>query len=234
MNILIVDDEILEIEQLTYLINEKYPEWKIFRAEDTVQAKQILLVQTIHLALLDIHLPGESGLELFKYIRQHYQTECVIVTAFAEFQYAQQAIKLQALDYLVKPIMTDELYQMLNKYIQKVGYVEGQSQLIRQALEFIHEHYPEKIHLSMLANEVHTSPNYLSRKFSKEIGMSFQEYLTLHRIEIAKKLLKKQPDWSIQKISEEVGFASIHYFSLSFKKHVGSTPSQYRESPHHD
>lgn len=229
MNILIVDDELLELEQLSFLIHQKYPEWKLFEAEDAVQAKKILHEHDVDLALLDIHLPGESGLALCRYIKQHFETECVMVTAHAEFQYAQNAIKMQVFDYLVKPIMTDELYRMLDRFIQQYGYVEGVSDIVKQALEFIRKNYRSKINLTDLAQRIHVSPNYLSRKFSKEIGMSFQEYLVVYRIEMAKKFLKEHSDWSIQKVSEETGFTSINHFSHSFKKHVHLTPRQYKE-----
>ncbi|KHD86293.1 response regulator transcription factor [Heyndrickxia ginsengihumi] len=232
MNILIVDDEILELEQLTFLIHQRYPEWRIYEAEDAAVAKRILQQQTIDLSLLDIHLPGETGLDLCSYIRNHYKTECIMVTAHAEFQYAQHAIKLQVFDYIVKPIITEELYRTLDRYMNQYGYLEGISSDIRQVVEIIRDQYYSKMNLTELAEKVHVSPNYLSRKFSKEIGMSFQEYLVSYRIEIAKNLLQAHPDWSIQKISEETGFASIYHFSQSFKKHVNEAPTKYKEGLH--
>ncbi|WP_018661968.1 response regulator transcription factor [Heyndrickxia acidiproducens] len=234
MNILIVDDELLELEQLVFLIHQRYPEWNLFEAEDAVQAKRVLSQHLIDLSLLDIHLPGESGLELCDYIRGNYKTECVMITAHADFQYAQHAIKLHVFDYLVKPIMTEELYRMLEHYMNRYGYVEGLSLDIQGVIRVIREEYRSKINLADLAARVHVSPNYLSRKFSKELGMSFQEYLLTYRIEMAKVFLKKHPDWSIQKVSEETGFATINHFSQSFKKHTCETPTQYREGKYHD
>ncbi|MED4935266.1 response regulator transcription factor [Heyndrickxia coagulans] len=234
MNILIVDDEILELEQLVFLIRQRYPEWELFEAEDAVQAKKMLENHPIDLSFLDIRLPGESGLELCAYIRENYKSECVMITAHADFQYAQHAIKLHVFDYLVKPIITEELYRMLVNYVNKYGYIEGLSSDIQEVIRIIREDFHSKINLADLASQVHVSSNYLSRKFSKELGMSFQEYLIKYRIEMAKVFLKAHPEWSIQKIAEETGFASIYHFSQSFKKHVMETPTQYREKLHHD
>ncbi|MBE6185144.1 MAG: response regulator, partial [Bacillus sp. (in: Bacteria)] len=155
MNILIVDDEILELEQLTFLIHQRYPEWRIYEAEDAAVAKRILQQQTIDLSLLDIHLPGETGLDLCSYIRNHYKTECIMVTAHAEFQYAQHAIKLQVFDYIVKPIITEELYRTLDRYMNQYGYLEGISSDIRQVVEIIRDQYHSKMNLTELAEKVH-------------------------------------------------------------------------------
>ncbi|MBS4174825.1 helix-turn-helix domain-containing protein [Bacillus sp. FJAT-49736] len=234
MKILIVDDEQLELEQLHFLIHERYPSWSVIKVEDAAQAKRVLENQSIDLALLDIHLPGESGLDLCLYIREHYETECMMITAYETFQYAKQAIRLHVFDYIVKPVISKEFYQALDRFKEQFGYLEKVSPVVQQVLNIIHKNYGSKLNLKDLSEEVHMSPTYLSRKFSEELGMSFQEYLVSLRIEKAKKHLKEHPDWTIQKISEEVGFTSLHHFSSTFKKMVLLSPRQYKESFSHD
>lgn len=234
MKIIIVDDEQLELEQLHFLIHQRYPSWTVFKAEDAVQAKRVLEQHAIDLALLDIHLPGESGLDLCLYIKENYETECMMITAFGTFQYAKQAIRLQVFDYIVKPVIIKEFYQSLDRFKEQYGYLEKVSPAIQQVIDIIHKNYASKLNLKDLSEEVHMAPTYLSRKFSEELGMSFQEYVVSFRIEKAKKLLKEHPDWSIHRIAEEAGFASLHHFSSTFKKIVSLSPRQYKESLYHD
>ncbi|MEK4028176.1 MULTISPECIES: helix-turn-helix domain-containing protein [Bacillaceae] len=229
MNILLVDDEPLELEQLAFLIGERYPLWSVFTAEDAAQARKVLISQSIHLALVDIHMPGESGLDLCAYIRNEHEAECILITAFQEFDYAKQAIRLQVLDYIVKPVISKELYHVLDAFKEKHRYLEG-SPPIQEALAIIHQHYQTKLNLSELAERIHVAPTYLSRKFSEELGVSFQEYLVKYRIEKAKKLLKEEPHWSMSKIAEETGFSSQNHFNYTFKKLVHFSPRQYKES----
>ncbi|MDM5336429.1 response regulator [Fictibacillus enclensis] len=234
MNVLIVDDEPLEIEQLHYLIQEQYPSWNLYEAEDAVQAKKVLEEYSIDLALLDIHLPGESGLDLCVHIKEQYETECIMVTAFEDFQYAKQALQLHVFDYIVKPVISREFYQTLEKFVKSFGYLEKVSPSIEKVIQLIHNSYELKLNLKELADEVHMAPNYLSRKFSEEVGMNFQEYVISYRITKAKSFLKQQPGWSIQHVSEKSGFTSLHHFSSTFRKIVQLSPSQYRESLQHD
>ncbi|MDN4525062.1 response regulator transcription factor [Fictibacillus fluitans] len=234
MNVLIVDDEPLEIEQLHYLIQEQYPAWNLYGAEDAAQAKRMLEEHSIDLALLDIHLPGESGLDLCVYIKEQYETECIMVTAFEDFQYAKQALQLHVFDYIVKPVISREFYLALEKFVKTFGYLEKVSPSIEKVIQLIHNGYETKLNLKELADKVHMAPNYLSRKFSEEVGMNFQEYVISYRITKAKSLLKQQPGWSIHQVSEKSGFTSLHHFSSTFKKIVQLSPSQYRESLQHD
>lgn len=157
-----------------------------------------------------------------------------MVTAFEDFQYAKQALQLHVFDYIVKPVISREFYQTLEKFVTTFGYLEKVSPSIEKVIQLIHNRYEAKLNLKELAKEVHMAPNYLSRKFSEEVGMNFQEYVISYRITKAKSFLKQQPDWSIQQVSEKSGFTSLHHFSSTFKKIVQLSPSQYRESLQHD
>ena len=72
------------------------------------------------------------------------------------------------------------------------------------------------------------SPNYLSKKFKTEIGISISEYIAKEKIDAAKNLLISG-DNKITKICDQLGFGSQSYFSELFKKYTGMTPVQYRD-----
>ena len=79
-----------------------------------------------------------------------------------------------------------------------------------------------------LADEFTLNPSYLSRKFKKETGKTFIEYVSKLRIKKAVKLLK-ETDLKNYQIAEEIGIADPHYFSIFFKKYLNMSISDYRK-----
>ncbi|MDC3412094.1 response regulator [Aquibacillus sp. 3ASR75-11] len=231
MNLLVVDDEPLEIEQLTFIVKKEYPEWNIYEAEDVVEAKRLLTQHFFPLAFIDINLPGDSGLDLCKHISEReYATAVVLITAHQEFSYAHQAIRLDVMDYLVKPVIERELYQVIHHFLDKHSYIDTKSDLVNSVLTIVRKEYSQKLQLPEIAKQVYVTPVYLSKKFTEEVGVNFTEYVMNFRIQKAKQLIKEKPYSSIAQISEEVGFSSQHHFSNSFKKVEGMTPSKFKEN----
>ncbi|SDO23698.1 two component transcriptional regulator, AraC family [Paenibacillus sp. yr247] len=229
MNVLLVDDEPLELEQLEFLIKPLCPHWNLYMAIDGSQAIALSKQVNFELAFLDINLPGRSGLEVGEEMKkQNEKVNLVIVTAFQDFQYAKQSIKLGVVDYLTKPIIESELKEIVGKFGRHERY-PAYSQIVLETLKVVNEKYSEKLNLTDIASEIHVNPSYLSRRFSEEVGYSFSEYLINYRVEIAKKLLITQFDLSISQVAEITGFNSQHYFSTLFRKMVGITPRDYRE-----
>lgn len=230
MKLLIVDDEYLELEQLTHLIKQKWPVWEIYCAEEVTQALKLAGQNKFTLALIDIHLPGVSGLDLIELLKKaNPDLNFIITTAYQNFEYAQRSIKLGVFDYLVKPIIEDELIQVIKKFIAKRGVSLAKSKVIEQTLDIIERDYNQKISLETLADSVHVSPTYLSKKFSEEIGQSMPSFIMKFRIEKAKGLLLRHPDYPMAMVAELAGFQSQNYFTNIFKKSEGITPSKYRD-----
>ncbi|HZK83466.1 MAG TPA: response regulator [Desulfosporosinus sp.] len=230
MKLLVVDDEPLELEQLTHMIKQKWPIWEIHCAEETSQALKLSREQKFVLAFIDIHLPGISGLELIETLkRENPNLSFVITTAYQNFAYAQKSIKLGVVDYIVKPIIASELDEAIKKFIERSGYSLSKTIVIEQVLEVIGRDFSQKISLESLAETVHVSPTYLSKKFSEEMELSIPSYIMKYRIEKAKSLLLKHPDYSMALIADVVGFHSQNYFNSIFKKYEGLTPSKYKE-----
>lgn len=100
--------------------------------------------------------------------------------------------------------------------------------VIRKAIQYIRNHYAEKITLDSVAQEVYLSPAYFSRVFRQETGETFNAYLNTVRIEQSKKLLMDKSVRLID-ISLMVGFDNQSYFAKVFKKNTGMSPLQYRE-----
>lgn len=103
----------------------------------------------------------------------------------------------------------------------------NQNMLIKKALQYIETNYSKQIGLSNIASEIGLNASYLSRLFKKETGESFTEHLTLYRIERAKELLKDD-SMRLRDIAEAVGFNDVSYFSNTFKKTAGVSPTEFR------
>ncbi|GAA0318674.1 response regulator [Bacillus carboniphilus] len=228
MNILCVDDEPIVIEQLEYILKPSFPLWNFYYAYDSSQALSIFKENYFHLAIVDIEMPGKSGLELIRDLKeQQADLPVIILSAHQDFQFAKASIQLGVVEYLTKPIIAEELRETVKKFSSEV-YKQGYSKLINEALSTIEECYNQRLTLQKVASKVHVSAAYLSRKFSEEVGSSLSDYINQYRLEKAKHLLVSSNE-NISTIAEKTGFNSLHYFSTQFKKKEEMTPKEYRE-----
>ncbi len=118
---LLVDDEPKALKALRLLIKKHCPEIEIIAEADNITDayKQIVELNP-ELVFLDISMPGGSGLELLERI-QGFNVEVIFTTAYQE--YAIKALRLSALDYLLKPISHDELKKAVSRFLnQKIKY----------------------------------------------------------------------------------------------------------------
>lgn len=107
----------------------------------------------------------------------------------------------------------------------KQNYENG---MIVKGRKYITENYGKDISLDDVSRYLNLSPYYFSKLFKAETGTTFVEYLTNLRMERAQELLRDE-SLSIKEICASVGYADPNYFSRTFKKNVGVTPTVYRE-----
>lgn len=99
---------------------------------------------------------------------------------------------------------------------------------IERLLHYIDENFSENLTLAAAAEMLHLSPHYLSRMFIKNTGSGFSEHLRAVRLEASKEMLRKT-ELPVTEIAHRCGFADSNYFSATFKKQVGMSPSRYRQ-----
>ncbi len=105
---------------------------------------------------------------------------------------------------------------------------EHENQLVVKAQNYIQENFQKDLSLDEVSRQLDLSSYYFSKLFKEETGRNFVEYVTELRITKAKELLK-QEDRSMKEICASVGYGDPNYFSRIFKKHVGVTPTEYRD-----
>ncbi|MBP1753883.1 MAG: two component system response regulator, partial [Firmicutes bacterium] len=141
-------------------------------------------------------------------------------------------------DYLATLFRLDNYDHLRKWFIDKVMEAcrniiskreEQTSGVIARAKTFIAENFSKDISLDDVSRIVDISPYYFSKLFKEETGENFIEYLTNIRIERAKQLLQNK-EVSIKNICVETGYSDPNYFSRIFKKQVGITPSEYRDT----
>ena len=99
---------------------------------------------------------------------------------------------------------------------------------MKLAIEYLTDHYSEKITIRTMTELMNMSEQHFSRLFKTYTGKTFVEYLTLYRLECANKLLLKS-NLPITQIPELTGFCNPNYFSRVYKNYYGHSPSQSRK-----
>lgn len=102
------------------------------------------------------------------------------------------------------------------------------SRKVRQALDYIRDHYAEELTADTIAEKLGISRDHLRHLFKEETGQTVLDTLTQVRMEQAKKLLR-DGSFKIYEIAERVGYRNSQYFSQVFRKQAGMTPLEYIE-----
>ncbi|MFX3636502.1 MAG: response regulator [Candidatus Pristimantibacillus sp.] len=143
MNILIVDDEKVIREGIQRTLSNRFPQYNIFLASNPEEAVVQLRNKRMDIVLTDILMPGMSGLELMSLTSSHYpQMKWVVISAHSEFAYAQEAVRLGAKDYLLKPIGKEVLVEMIDKLSVEVTREKElieESELLKTNRNFLRE-----------------------------------------------------------------------------------------------
>jgi two-component system response regulator YesN len=194
------------------------------------------------IVITDIRMPGINGLDFIKALRESgISTKIIIISGYGEFEYARQAIKLGASDYILKPVENNELVLVVNKCIRELEQEARKKPIldytpeagkkrntIEMALAFIRERYNQPITLTDVAKDVKLNPSYFSKLFKDSTGTSFSRYLTHFRMEKAMELMN-DPTRRISEIANMVGYENVQYFIRVFKSFTGISPRIYKE-----
>ncbi len=101
-------------------------------------------------------------------------------------------------------------------------------EIVSKSIEFVETHFTEEINLTRVADEVGVSPSYLSSEFKKDTGISFIDYISVQRIQMAKEYLETT-DLPVTDIAFRIGYKNVTHFNLVFKKIVGKSPTKFRK-----
>jgi two-component system response regulator YesN len=241
LRIVIVDNEQRarrRLKTLIYSIDEDYE----VAAEAPDGAKGLELIEIIKpdVVFTDIKIPFMSGLSLIKAAQaMNNKIQYVITSAYEEFGYAKQAIALGVQDYLVKPVIYEEVVNVLK---QSKGKIKGDRieededinilypnahPLVLKALKIIESGYSARLNQKMIADNLGITKEYFSYLFHRDTGKTFSVYLKEYRIKKAKRLLSTEVIGK-NEVPYQVGFTDPKYFNKVFRETTGETVSEYR------
>lgn len=256
IRVLVVEDEQLSRKGL--ILTTRWSDYDmevVAEAKDGKEGLELTHLLNPDVIITDIKMPNLNGLEMIQKILESHDVAIIMISAYSDFEYAQEAIKLGAIDYVLKPFSDDELDKALRKaqravtekallrqskvvsrneiknaidrYLSKSN--RSQHENMKQIIYYISENYNKDISLSTVAEALDVSESTISRTFRSETSYSFNDYLTIYRLKIATKMLEN-PNIKIYEVANAVGYRDQRYFSSVFKKHIGVTPNNYKES----
>ncbi len=121
--------------------------------------------------------------------------------------------------------------QVIEDFTQRMNLMHKRNpypKAVTLCLDYIYDNLHTRITLTDLARTADLSPTYLSKLFSKEVGISIKEYITRKRVEAAENMLKYS-SYSVLEISDYLCYGTESHFIHVFKKYTGHTPKAYRE-----
>ena len=228
MNLLIIDDEIEIINGIMAGVRwENLCFQTVYQATSIEESKKLFYQDTIDIVLCDIEMPDGSGLDLLEWIRMQYpKTVRIIMTCHEEFDYARRAIALDCKDYIVKPMVYEELEEKLLHIAKEIN---RNWEIVKQVKSYITANLQEELRIEFLAKKFFLSADYLSRLFKKEEGIGIGDFILEERMFLARELLK-EGRLSIARVAYECGYDNYSYFTKIFKKKYGMTPREYGQA----
>ena len=238
--VVLIDDESRIVEGLRRVVR-----WEDYNCEVAGSADEgAALIKRLrpHILFTDIRMPGKDGLTMVAGLRSEFpDMQVAILTGYRDFTYAQEAIRLGVTRFLLKPSKMDEIkdalvamVEQLDKRTEVSGGEEEPAQhagsfIVNQALDYMEKNSRQKLGLQTVADCCYVSQWHLSKLLNRYQGKSFYDILNAIRINKAKTMLA-DPSLKIWEISEAVGYTDTAHFARTFKKLVGMSANEYRNS----
>lgn len=230
IRVLLVEDEEMTMNLLKIIVNWEEFQMKIVGCASNGQAALFMIPEVKpDIVVTDIKMPIMDGLRLSEEIHKQYPNiKVMLVTAYDDIRFAQEAMRVGVVDFILKPLKRQEMREALGRIRNKIEKNEN-SEIIEQIKDYLEEHYSEReLSLTSVGEAFYLNPSYLSRIFRQKTGITFVDYLNEIRIKHACDYLM-QSDLKIFEIANKVGIPNPDYFSKCFRKKMGVSVKEYRK-----
>lgn len=239
MKVVVVEDEELVRRGIVLAVDWASVDCIVVgEAADGEEGLEVIRRYQPDLIITDIKMPKLGGIEMLRQLRaEGSRAYVVVLTAYSDFNYAQSALKLGAVDYLLKPFRDGELEAVIRRLqdsrqsrtVPELPTGGEKSKYVMEAMRYIAEHYnAPDIGVGSVASSLGVSEGHLSHVFKKETSYTISNYITTYRIRMAMELLRDCRS-RVYEVAEQVGYRDITYFSSTFKKVTGMSPSEYQK-----
>lgn len=245
LKLIIVDDESMTRQGLSEWISSgDFGIEVVGKAEDGILGLELALEKKPDIILSDIRMPRMNGIEFTSAVREKLpDVKIIFLSGYSDKEYLKAAIKIQAVDYVEKPVDMEELKKVIKNTVAicmkkreiavdrdwKSPDGSEINSTVRQVMRFIEEHYNEDLSIKYIADSVYLTPTYLCMLFKKQAKRTINDYIEEVRVGKAKLFLGDRRV-KLYEISNIVGYKSPNYFTKVFKKLTGVSPSGFREN----
>lgn len=236
--VMIVDDEMYVRNGMAEQIDWKSLNCTVCSmAENGLDALAKYEAERPDLIISDIRMPKCDGIDLLQRLRDNGENvQVIFLTAYDEFNYARDALRLLAADYILKPFedgeLEDSVRRILPKLIQNPSEEENladSNRFVRETISYIEEQYSSpQLSIATIADNLRISQGYISRLFKKEMNMTIAAYITQVRMKKAALLLKNRQNYKVYEVCEMCGYSDVAYFSSLFRKIYQMTPTEFQ------
>ncbi len=246
MKILIAENEQRARQGISRLIGSIPGNYEVIaQASNGETALELIEQLKPDVVFTDIKMPYMDGITLIQEVRaRKLTTEFAVISAYADFQMAQQCISLDVTEYILKPLTKGELETVLARLDARIkgqriypAKEEKETESLRsqysdahpfvlRALDIIEKDYDKRITQTDLADKLGISSQYFSCIFKKYVGEGFATFLKKYRICQAKKLLQEGRVDKTE-VAYKAGFSDIKYFHKVFREVTGKNFSEY-------
>ncbi len=251
--VIVVEDEDLIRKGLIFTFKwDNYNCVIVGEAENGLEGEKLIRELEPDIVITDVKMPIVDGIKMISKFKER-DFEIIIISGYAEFEYARKALEYRVNDYLLKPIdhklletKIVELTGIINnkrtikKLKEKVKDIKDY-ELINIAyfndknykywytdklIKYIDENLTDKITLENVAKHFKISKSKLTKEFKEETTHTFNDFLNRYRLQKAIGLMFST-DMLIYEIAQKVGYSDYKYFSGVFKNYVGYTPTEF-------
>ena len=215
INVLIIDDEKNNVENLKILIERNCPTVNLIGSAFTADEGKALIIQTKpDLIFLDIQMPGKSGFDLLKSLPL-IDFEIIFVTAFDE--YAVQAFRFSAIDYLLKPINVADLINASRNAIRKIEERKHNAHL-ENLVSFLKNQSDKESHRIALPALKETRFVQTGSIVRCESSNNYSTFI----LDSGERIVVSRPIFEFEELLAGYGFIRCHQSHLVNKKHIKS------------
>lgn len=253
LRILIAEDEDIIRKGLVYTVDWLSMDCVVVaEAANGREGLEKILEYRPDVVIADICMPYLDGIEMIRQASESVKFVSILLTSYAEFDYARRAIDARVRKYLLKPVDEEKLAQLMEKIAGEIAagrqaehrksqaepegvllnledYMDldrSENGYVSQALERIRTGYAGKLSVESISEELGVSASYLSRKFKEVTGQTFLDFLNRYRVQQAAALLGTGK-YRISEISEATGFSDYKHFCAVFKKYTSKSPTKF-------
>jgi two-component system LytT family response regulator len=211
----IVDDESNNVGNLSILLGKYCPEVEIAgQALNADDARKLILEKNPDLIFLDIQMPGKSGFDLLRELNVH-SFEIVFTTAYDK--YGIQAVKFAAIDYLLKPINSEELKEAVRKVVQRASTKQKNLQL-ENLINLLNTRHNRRLHRIALQGSRETRFVEPEKIVRCEASNNYTSFF----LEDGTKILTARPIFEYEELLKEYDFVRPHQSHLVNKRFIRS------------